>query len=98
MARLGPARHGKARQGMAGRMKDGGSAFPLLEAIYDYDDNFIGMENISDGMTIRDWFAGRAPAASGYAWRLDKKSKVKRLAELAYEIADAMLAAREGRR
>lgn len=43
------------------------------------------------GMTLRDWFAGQA-LANTYAQHEQDPSKV---AEWAYQIADAMLAARE---
>lgn len=46
----------------------------------------------SDGMSPRDWFAGQALSAfnpTPSAWKPDE------LAARAYEVADAMLAARE---
>ena len=66
---------------------DGGPAFPIkgrgafdLELVH------------SEGMTLRDWFAGQV-IASVKAWHpADKQGKPA--AVIAYEIADAMLAAR----
>ncbi len=41
------------------------------------------------GMTLRDYFAGRALATLPYFWQADTKARVS------YEMADAMLAERE---
>lgn len=50
------------------------------------------------GMTLRDWFAGQAVMglAIGY-WNNVNFGKAENLAEAAYEIADAMLKAREAK-
>ena len=59
--------------------RDGGPAFPVM---WDYADN-------ETGMSLRDWFAGQALEGRGYdGWGAQD------IAEMAYEIADAMLAAR----
>ena len=68
-------------------MNDGGSAFP---------ESYIGFdrphEGIGNGMTLRDYFAAKAMQSlamqSGY-------DKFIYLAQDAYAIADAMLAARQ---
>jgi hypothetical protein len=60
--------------------KDGGQAFPR------------GHFEWKDGMTLRDWFAGRAMAE--LQWYTDTDENAKQ-AEMAYRIADAMIAARE---
>ena len=63
---------------MADKRNDGGPAFPAGESIHSYS-----------GMTLRDWFAGQALIAlraepGSHVWRADE----------AYDVADAMLAAR----
>ena len=62
---------------------DGGSAFPFAEATTDF--------SVSPGMTLRDWFAGQALAGM-----LDRTygMKIEIIAARSYEMADAMLAAR----
>lgn len=69
--------------------KHGGQAFPSTEYS---DERPVGNE---PGMTLRDWLAGQAIAGTvvqpwgeqGLKWEVE-------LAERAYAIADAMLAAR----
>ena len=71
---------------------DGGPAFPVaahpVTDIYGYD--------TSSGMSLRDWFAGQAMAGllrdnrTGCA-NFDRQDQLSRLA---YQMADAMLAAR----
>jgi hypothetical protein len=69
---------------------DGGPAFPFEER----DAN--GQFRQFSGMTLRDWFAGQAlngcqrPSADGSEY-----SNAKDIAEAAYSIADAMIAARK---
>ena len=65
--------------------KDGGPAFPA-EGGYD-----SGLHP-NPGMSLRDWFAGQA-LANEYCRHDSDPDKV---AEWAYHLADAMLAAREG--
>jgi hypothetical protein len=70
-------------------MYNGGPAFPLHRRIYDAENKkFLD----SDGLTMRDWFAGMALTAAmqnmGY-------SDNKVLSKMAYMIADAMLKERE---
>jgi hypothetical protein len=65
---------------MSNPIDDGGPAYPNNDA----------HGCAYTGMTLRDWFAGQALAAScpiGYP--------VKGIAKRAYEAADAMIAARE---
>jgi len=45
-------------------------------------------------MSLRDWFAGQALAGWMASFTPDCGVKAKHCAELAYELADAMLAAR----
>jgi hypothetical protein len=73
---------------MSGEIKDGGQAFPFLDA--DGEGGFMTFP----GMTLRDYFAAAAMQgmlADPEAGRVALKS----LAEEAYLYADAMLAARE---
>jgi hypothetical protein len=59
---------------------DGNPAFPIM----------TGHTVYNQGMKLRDWFAGQALAMAD---ALDKPTSV---AQWAYEIADAMIAARKG--
>ncbi len=76
---------------------DGGPAFPV--PTLDEDHNVNG---VSNGMTLRDWFAGQtlngmkmwAPYVPGETDDLTKPETLKRRAEWAYAQADSMLAAR----
>lgn len=60
----------------------GGPAFPTV----------AGQVVYSNGMSLRDWFAGQWLAAGHHA-----NLSAKDAADQAYEIADAMLKARAGR-
>jgi hypothetical protein len=66
------------------KQKAASYAFPSILNIY-------GIREEQTGMTLRDWFAGRAMANLQW-YRDDDNAKS---AELAYRIADAMIAARE---
>ena len=82
---------------MNAKPNDGGPAFPVHGIPVD-PDTYLNRP----GMALRDWFAGQIAAASitnatglgGMSESLRKKQFVM-LSELSYEIADAMLAARE---
>lgn len=64
--------------------QDGGPAFPQMEP--------NSCHYNAEGMTLRDWFAGQV-IASVKSWHpADKHGKSA--AVIAYEIADAMIAAR----
>ena len=68
---------------------DGGPAYPVPEENRLSDGSYC-----NEGMSLRDWFAGQV-IASVKAWHpADKQGKSA--AVIAYEIADAMLAARSG--
>lgn len=81
---------------MSNPINDGGPAFPEHH-YFDPSRGQYGMHmTASDvgcgGMSLRDWFAGQAlaqPECSGF-------SKPSEMAEAAYNIADAMIAARKG--
>lgn len=69
-------------------INDGGAAFPMQGMHVKFGDGWIPGQC---GMSLRDWFAGQAlaqPECSGF-------SKPSEIAEAAYNIADAMIAARE---
>lgn len=72
--------------------KNGGQAFPVAGSEHNYP---------IEGMTLRDFFAAKAMAATvrrwdGYSFGGGPQSpQYKELAEDAYFIADAMLRARE---
>lgn len=86
--------------------KDGGPAFPspgqvvsehVQASVYDVgtERDRSGWRTFTvgggEGMTLRDWFAGQALAGGAgrsFFWPRDQADK-------AYEVADAMLAARE---
>lgn len=65
---------------------DGGAAFPRNNTQ-------------SEGMSLRDWFAGHAMSAVVIGvltnGEVPKRSDDDRIARTAYQLADAMLAARE---
>ena len=64
----------------------GGSAFPHM----------IGQDLVYTGMTLRDYFAGQALSAmnSSFSYKGIERDLFK-IAETAYEVADAMLKERE---
>jgi hypothetical protein len=69
--------------------KDGGPAFPINGHIGS-DGNFIELP--TQGMTLRDYFAGQALAGM---LADPSVGTTEQTAECAYDMADAMLAARE---
>lgn len=87
---------------MRGPRNDGGPAFPFIT--WRSPDGMIGVR-ASDGMSLRDWFAGLAmqaafagPGARMVAdrdGRYDQTNWGEVVAANAYEMADAMLAERE---
>lgn len=71
---------------------DGGPAFPRTGIEFRYADGEVLRYDPENGMSLRDWFAGQAISPmlmQAYG------STPKFLAMRAYEIADAMIAARE---
>jgi len=71
-------------------IKDGGQAYPCAGLSGLPNDNFI---NPTEGMSLRDHFAGLA--MQGSCACPDNNAPPRAVANWAYEIADAMLAARE---
>lgn len=69
-------------------------AFP--HESYDAD---ADMDTVKTGMSLRDWFAGQALAGTmaysgnGYG---DQQLTARQIASVCFDIADAMLAKREG--
>lgn len=62
---------------------DGGPAFPVEATATPY----------APGMTLRDWFAGQAIRVR---WGDGTAMTAEQAANMAYHLADAMLAARDG--
>lgn len=79
---------------MSNPINDGGAAFPVPQKLSGYiDDGANGCEFVPyRGMTLRDWFAGKALA--GILANSNREGTPKEYAHDAYEQADAMLAAR----
>ena len=64
---------------------DGGSAFPIVT-----EGGILAVLN--EGMSLRDWFAGQALAGGLLETAIESNTKeTQKIAEAAYEIADAML-------
>jgi hypothetical protein len=80
---------------MTEQVKDGGPAFPCSNEQYTHGNPQSG--DAWSGLSLRDWFAGRALGAimESDGIQYMHGDHIKRHAGLAYEYADAMLAARE---
>lgn len=80
----------------AKKIDDGGPAFPRIERHAD------GAQTVYFGLSARDWFAGQAigaiirQCASDLQFRDGSETSEQYFARKAYEVADAMLAARKG--
>jgi hypothetical protein len=80
--------------------KDGGPAFPREAYV---NPNGTTIRTGSDGMSLRDWFAGQALTGilgPNYDWFTSGDrtgSRAHEAAYFAYSLADAMLAARGAR-
>ena len=66
-------------------LKKGGYAFP----------SEVMADDLRSGMTLRDWFAGQALIAISFDPDFDAATRQKDASAIAYEVADAMLKARE---
>jgi len=73
-------------------VNDGGPAFPYVNP--NYDSNWDSRPQIG-GMTLRDYFAGQAMNKG--IINGDWDSSIEWRAVCAYQVADAMLAARGGK-
>ncbi|SPA44642.1 hypothetical protein [Cupriavidus taiwanensis] len=76
---------------MSEQIKDGGPAFPRLKSLSNKTPAYAVAES-ADGMTLRDYFAAKAMPE---IYNRVESGGFERVAKLAYEMADAMLAARE---
>ena len=78
---------------MKNKIDDGGPAFPFPVPTFDSNGRKIGHSTEEPGMTLRDWFAGKALQGLlvGYA---DNRMTLKDACGAALEAADAMLAER----
>lgn len=78
---------------------NGGAAFPQLDVISGerdgHGDLIEPFTSISGGMSLRDWFAGQAVVAMAARFTTDNSAGLADLAERTYQVADAMLKARE---
>lgn len=76
----------------------GGQAFPRQQWDYDGQNNVLQYQE--DGMTLRDYFAAKSLAVAwaaleGGYFEAEPDSSADKMAECAYQLADAMLRARE---
>lgn len=76
-------------------IKDGGPAFPADE-LHDQTPPYRHLL-ASQGMSLRDYFAAKAMAPLTASTKSGREVDAKGMAREAYMIADAMLAAREGK-
>jgi hypothetical protein len=81
---------------MSAPINDGGPAFPA-QPIHHFPDG-ITMSQNQGGMTLRDYFAGQALAGILLNYTTQKFGASEfTVGTAAYQYADAMLAAREGK-
>lgn len=77
---------------MSERINDCGPAFPKATVVC-ANGSVIDVLS-TGGMSLRDWFAGQALAGLCVEMRTDSEAYRAKIAVRAYELADAMLAAR----
>ncbi len=78
---------------MSAPINDGGPAFPCV--YYSEPIGSIGPQfTIKGGMTLRDYFAA---AALPVAWKVYESWDVNAISKATYQLADAMLKARESK-
>lgn len=81
-------------------MNDGGPAFPALEEYAQFDEDrgkYVDHYAPHGGMTLRDYFAAKAMQGR-LANGCNDADNSRLEARICYQIADAMLEAREGSR
>lgn len=71
-------------------IKDGGPAFPGEKSV-----RFGQTNDVNEGMTLRDYFAAKAMQALIASNDEGAGDRIAEIHEYAYQIADAMLKARE---
>lgn len=71
---------------------DGGPAFPTADGNASDGEKTVEYSSTERGMSLRDWFAGQCIVGYDPAGR----EAAETLARSAYQMADAMLAARSG--
>lgn len=79
---------------MSERINDGGAAFPLPIGYNPNNGNQVVAEQY--GMTLRDYFAGKALAGYFAAPHTPHRCECYDVATYCYQMADAMIAARDG--
>ena len=79
---------------MSDTINNGGPAFPLAPVSH-HENVVVLSESVATGMTLRDYFA--AKAMQGYIHRAVTELDMEDVAIDAYEMADAMLHAREAK-
>ena len=84
--------HYEAMAREAAATADGGQAFPIPVAIGPNGEE----HDAYPGMTLRDYFAAKAMRLVDREWDTPHDDQLLAIAQLAYRIADAMLAARAG--
>jgi hypothetical protein len=76
-------------------------AFPTLSStndiLMDGTERHAQTHYSNPGMTLRDWFAGQALAGNLASVPPDADPDAEAMARFSYRVADAMLAAREGK-
>jgi len=86
---------------MSDEINGGGAAFPSVQEYQMLDGDFQRNHNL--GMSLCDWFAGQALSGmlayyNKYSGDYHTNASPEETANKAYEWADAMIAAREGRK
>lgn len=78
---------------MSDNIDDGGPAFP--RTVQRWNDS---LDHSVQGMSLRDWFAGHiAGGMAAFSGTIGVNYGPGEIAKRSYEVADAMLAAREAR-
>ena len=61
---------------------------------FQHKDPTTGLTTISEGMTLRDYFAAKAMCGMCFGAPIPQKNELEVIAKRSYEMADAMLEAR----